>query len=177
MEGLLRVGDGCGGGLVDVVLFCCGDNFEEDLRWEPKLGVFVDLVELDNGLLRVGYGRDDGLVDVVLFYCGDNFEEDLCWEPYLGFSVDLVELDNGVGVTLFKTVEALRGAFFFSTSVELKTKGAGIGGAGREMIDTNTSLPSILTPKHFFAVSVICFERSDLACTCFSGRFLVQSCG
>ena len=40
----------------------------------------------------------------------------------LGF-VDLVELDevaNGVGVTLFKAVEALRGAFFFSTSVELK---------------------------------------------------------
>ena len=60
--------------------------------------------------------------------------------------MDMVELDdvaNGVGVTLFKTVEALRGAFFFSTSVELKTKGAGGGGAGREIIDSNTSLPSI----------------------------------
>ena len=42
--------------------------------------------------------------------------------------MDLMELDdvaNGVGVTLFNTVEVLRGAFFFSTSVELKTKGAG----------------------------------------------------
>ena len=42
--------------------------------------------------------------------------------------MDLVELDdeaNGVGLTLFKTVEALRETFFFSTSVELKTKGAG----------------------------------------------------
>ena len=41
--------------------------------------------------------------------------------------VDLVESDdvaNGVGVNMFKTEEALR-AFFFSTSVELKTKGAG----------------------------------------------------
>ena len=37
--------------------------------------------------------------------------------------MDLVELDdvaNGVGVTWLKTVEALRGAFFLSTSVELK---------------------------------------------------------
>ena len=80
--------------------------------------------------------------------------------------MDLVELDE-VGVT-FKTVEALKGAFFFSTSVELNTKGAGGGGAGREMIDSNTSLPSILTPKHFFAVSAICLDRSDLTCTCFS---------
>ena len=67
--------------------------------------------------------------------------------------MDLVELDdvaNGVGVTLFKTVETLRRAFFFLTSVELKTKGAWGGGAGRKMIDSNsTSLPSILTPKHF----------------------------
>ena len=74
-------------------------------------------------------------------------------------------------------LEALRGAFFFSTSVELNTEDAGGGGAGHEIIDSNTSLPSILTPKHFFAVSAICFDRSDLACTCFSGRFLVQSCG
>ena len=43
----------------------------------------------------------------------------------------------------------------------LKTKGVGGGGAGREMIDSNTSLPSILTPKNFFAVSEICFDRSD----------------
>ena len=63
-----------------MVLFCCGDNFKEDLRWEPKLGVFVDLVGLD-------------------------------------------DVANSVGVTSFKTVEALRGAFFFSTSVELKNKG------------------------------------------------------
>ena len=84
--------------------------------------------------------------------------------------MDLVELD-GVGVT-FKTVEALRGAFFFSTSMELNTKS--VGGAGREMIDSNTSLPSILTPKRFFAVLAICLDRSDLTCTCFSGRFLVQ---
>ena len=77
------------------------------------------------GLLRVGDSLSDRLVDVVLFCCGDNFEEDLHWEPTLGAFVDLVELDdvaNGVGVTLFKTVEALRGAFFFSTSMELKTK-------------------------------------------------------
>ena len=121
MENLVRVGDDRGDGLVDVVLFCCGDIFEEDLHWEPRLGVFVDLVELD-------------------------------------------DVANDVGVTLFKTVEALRGAFFFSTSMELKTKGAGGGGAGHEMIDSNTSLPSILTPEHFFAVSAICFDRSDLAC-------------
>ena len=47
MEGLLRVGDDRGEGLVDVVLFCCGDIFEEDLRWGPRLEVFADLVELD----------------------------------------------------------------------------------------------------------------------------------
>ena len=63
--------------------------------------------------------------------------------------MDLVELDdvaNGVDVTLFKTVEALRGAFFFSTSVELETKGAWGGGAGREIID--------LRLKHVFAFYV-----------------------
>ena len=126
----------------------------------------------------MGDGRGDCLVVTVLFCrgCGgDSFEEDVQCGPKLGVLLDLVELD-GVGVT-FKTVEALRGAFFFSTSVELNTKGAGRGGAGREMIDSNTSLPSILTPKHFFAVSAICLDRSDLACTCFSGRLLVQSCG
>ena len=93
----------------------------------------------------------------------------------LGVLADMVELDE-VGVT-FKTIEALRGPFFFSTRMKLNTKGAGGGGAGSEMIDSNTSLPSILPPKHFFCVSAICFDRSDLTCTCFSGRFLLQSCG
>ena len=91
------------------------------------------------GLLRVGDDRGDGLVDAVLFCCGDIFEEDLRWEPRLGVSVDLVELNdeaNGVGMTLFKTVGALRGRFFFSTSVELKTKGAGGGGASLAPIPT-----------------------------------------
>ena len=86
----------------------------------------------------------DGLVDV-LCCGGDSLEEDLRWGPRLGALVDLVGLDgvtNG-GVALFKIVEAFsKGAFFFSTSVELKTKGAGGGGAGREMMDSNTSLPS-----------------------------------
>ena len=95
----------------------------------------------------------DGLVDV-LCCGGDSLEEDLRWGPRLGALVDLVEFEDGVtngGVALFKIVEALSGgAFFFSTSVELKTKGAGGGGAGREMMDSNTSLPAILTPKHFW---------------------------
>ena len=66
------------------------------------------------------------VIDVVFFCCGDIFEEDLRWEPRLG-NLDLVESDDEAnGVALFKTVKlALRGAFFFSTSVELKTKGAG----------------------------------------------------
>ena len=34
--------------MVDEVLFCCGDSFDEDLRWEPRLGAFVDLVEFDD---------------------------------------------------------------------------------------------------------------------------------
>ena len=104
----------------------------------------------------------DGLVDV-LCCGGDSLEEDLRWGPRL---VALVEFDGvtSCGVALFKTVEALsRGAFFFSTSVELKAKGAGGGGAGREIMDSNTSLPWILTPRHFLAVSTICLERSDLA--------------
>ena len=67
--------------------------------------------------------------------------------------MDLVEFEDGVTngcAALFKTIDAFsRGTFFFSTSVELKTKGAGGGRAGREIIDSNTSLPSILTPKHF----------------------------
>ena len=115
----------------------------------------------------------DGLV-VVLLCSGDSFEEDLHWGPRLGAFVDLVECDDDEandGAALFKTIEAFRAAFFFSTSVELKTKGAGGGGAGREMMDSNTSLPSILTPKHFLAVSAICFDRSDFACTCFQASF------
>ena len=81
----------------------------------------------------------DGLVDDVLFCGGDSSEEDLRWGPRLGALVDLVDFDDGVtsrGVALFKTVEALsRGAFFFSSSVELKTKGTGEGGAGHEIMD------------------------------------------
>ena len=101
--------------------------------------------------------------------CGDSFKEDLRCGPKLGVLVDLVELDE-VGVT-FKTAEALRGAFFFSTSMELNTKGTGGLGAGCKMIYSNTSLPTILTPKHFFAVLAICLDRSDLTCTCFSAGF------
>ena len=44
-----------------------------------------------------------------------------------GFFVDLVELSdvtNG-GTTLLKTMEAFSGAFFFSTSVELKQRAQG----------------------------------------------------
>ena len=59
----------------------------------------------------------------------------------------------------------------------LKTKCAWGGGAGREMMESNTSLPAILTPKHFLAVSAICLDRSDFACTCFSGKFLVHKRG
>ena len=118
-------------------------------------------------------GRGDGLVEVVLFCRVDSFEEDLHWEPKLGVFVDLMELDDevdDVGVTVLKTIKALTGAFFFLTSMELKTKGTGGGRAGREMVYSNTSLPSMLTPEHFLAVSAICFDRLDLACTCFSGR-------
>ena len=91
----------------------------------------------------------DGLVDV-LCCGGDGLEEDLHWGPRLGALVDLVEFEDGVtngGVALFKIVEAFsRGAFFFSASMELKPKGAGGGEAGREMMDSNTSLPAVLTP-------------------------------
>ena len=37
-----------------VVLFCRGDSFEEGLRCGPKLGVFVELVELDDEIDGVG---------------------------------------------------------------------------------------------------------------------------
>ena len=123
----------------------------------------------------------DGLVDDVLFCCcGDSLEEDLRWGPKLGAFVVLVVFEDVTdgGTALFKTAEAFsRGAFFFSTSMELKTKGTGGGGAGHEIIDSNTSLPAILTPRHFLAVSAICFDRSDFPCACFSGRFLVHNCG
>ena len=85
----------------------------------------------------------------------------------MGSFVDLVEFEDSVtscGAALFKIAEALaRGAFFFSTSAELKTKGAGGGGSGREIMDSNKSLPWIFTSRHFLAASAICLERSDLA--------------
>ena len=118
MEGLFGEG---------LVLFCCGDSLEEDLRWKPRLGAFVDLVESDDGV-------------------------------------------TGCGAALFKTVEALsRGAFFFSTSEELKTKGAGGGGGGgggelamKLWTQTRPCL-GYLPLKHFLEFSAICLERSDLA--------------
>ena len=79
-----------------------------------------------NQALYVGDGHGDGLV--VVPYCrGDSFEEDLRCGPKLGVLVDLVELDevDGADVTLFKIIEALRGSFFFSTNMEVKTMGAG----------------------------------------------------
>ena len=75
----------------------------------------------------------DGLVDV-LCCGGDSLEEHLRWGPRLGALVDLVEFEDGVangGVALFKIVEALSGgAFFFSTSVGLKTENKGRRGRG-----------------------------------------------
>ena len=102
-------------------------------------------------MLCVGDGHVDGLVVVVLFCLGDSFEEDLRCGPKLGVFVDLMELDgvDSAGSILLKIVEALRGAFFFSTSIELNTKGAWGGGAGRKVMDLNVSLPSMLTSEHF----------------------------
>ena len=103
----------------------------------------------------------EGWEDEVLFCYGDSLEEDLRWEPRLGAFMDLVEFEDAVtndGAALFKTIEAFIGAFFFTTCVEVKTKGAGGGEASREMMDSNTSLPSILTPKQFLSVSAICFD-------------------
>ena len=51
--------------------------------------------------------------------------------------MELDDVADGVGVTLLKTIEALRGAFFFSARVELKTKGAAGEGADLGMIDSN----------------------------------------
>ena len=42
-----------GDGLVDV-LCCGGDSLEEDLRWGPRLGALVDLVEFDDGVASCG---------------------------------------------------------------------------------------------------------------------------
>ena len=58
------------------------------------------------------------------------------WVPRLRVFVDLVEfadVTNG-GTALFKTVGAFSGAFFFSTSVELKTKGVGGGGLALKLL-------------------------------------------
>ena len=33
---------------------CCGDSLEEDLRWEARLGAFVDLVEFEDGVTNDG---------------------------------------------------------------------------------------------------------------------------
>ena len=61
--------------------------------------------------------------------------------------MDLMECDDDEandGAALFKIVEAFRGAFFLSTSVVLKRKGA--GGAGHEMMDSNTSFTFSIDP-------------------------------
>ena len=42
-----------GDGLVDV-LCCGGDSLEEDLRWGPRLGALVDLVEFVDGATSCG---------------------------------------------------------------------------------------------------------------------------
>ena len=42
-----------GDGLVDV-LCCGGDSLEEDLRWGPRLGALVDLVEFEEGVTNGG---------------------------------------------------------------------------------------------------------------------------
>ena len=80
---------------------------------------------------------------------GDSLEEDLRWGPRLRALVDLVEFEDGVtngGVALLKIVEALSGgAFFFSTSVELKTKGAG---------EKKRSWPWNDGLKHIFACNI-----------------------
>ena len=79
--------------------------------------------------------------------------------------MDLVEFDDGVtsgGVALFKTIEALsRGAFFFSTSVELKIKGAGGGGADREMMDSKA--PGMCEHR-FCSQTKTIWDRNCTAC-------------
>ena len=90
---------------------------------------------------------------LVLFCCGDSLEEELRWKPRLGAFVDLVEFDDGVtscGVALFKTIEALSGgAFFFSTSAELKAKGAGGGELAVKLWTQTLPCLGYLPPRHF----------------------------
>ena len=53
-----------GDGLVDDVLFCGGDSLEEDLRWGPRLGTLVDLVELERSFeLKVGIFAQRAMLD------------------------------------------------------------------------------------------------------------------
>ena len=81
----------------------------------------------------------DGLV-VGLSCFGKSLEEDLPCGPKLEVLVEVVVLDV-VELAAFKIVEALRGTFFFSTSWGLKNlKRAGTVGAGRKIMDSNTSL-------------------------------------
>ena len=73
--GLLCVGDGCGDCLVVTLLFChgCdGDSFEEDLRCGPKLGVLVDLVELDE--VGVTFKTIEGLRGAIALYSSTSVE-------------------------------------------------------------------------------------------------------
>ena len=42
-----------GDGLVDV-LCCGGDSLEENLRWGPRLGALLDLVEFEDGVTNGG---------------------------------------------------------------------------------------------------------------------------
>ena len=73
----------------------------------------------------------------MLFSCGDSLKKTYFGSLSWGFCrLDGVDdIADGVGVTLLNTAGALRGAFFLSTNVELKTKGAGGGGAGRGIAD------------------------------------------
>ena len=132
--------------------------------------VYVDcLFRGGDGLVGGLYCFADGLV--VGFSCfWKSLEDDLPCGPKLGVLEEVFVLDV-VELATFKTVEALMGAFFFSTSWVLENvEGTGGGGAGPEIMDSNTSFPSVLTPRHFDAVP-------DTAWTNFSGRLLLQNCG
>ena len=95
-----------------------------------------------------------------MFCCSDSLEEDFRWEPRLGAFVDLVEFDDCVtscGAALFKTVEDLsRGAFFFSTSAELKTRGAG-GGKGELAVKLRTQTRPCLRYLPLDVFSSFCY--------------------
>ena len=57
-----------GDGLVDV--FCCGgDSLEKDLRWGPRLGPLVDLVEFEDGVTNGGVA----LFKIVEAFCRGTF--------------------------------------------------------------------------------------------------------